>query len=171
MVHLWHGRVREAERDLSAALLQFRALGERWATMMVLAALAELAHLRGDHAAAAAPMDEALRLAEELGSAIDMADLLRTRGEGRLAAGDPGGAEADFSRAATLARRAGAPEEEAAARLGLARVAHGRGDAARARELVDRALDECPSGWFTADTTRAELLRLSARIAEAQGDD
>ena len=51
------------------------------------------------------------RLVEELDSAVDMADLLRARGDGGLAAGDLDGAHADFEEALRLAsprRRAGA---------------------------------------------------------------
>lgn len=77
-----------AEPDFAAALTGFRAIGERWGTMLSLSGLAELAVWRGDPAAAIEPIGEALRLATELGSTVDVADLLRGRGEGRLSAGD-----------------------------------------------------------------------------------
>jgi predicted ATPase/DNA-binding SARP family transcriptional activator len=168
---LFHGRVEEAEREIAASLAGFRAIGERWGMMLALAATAEFADGRGDHAAAAAPMDEALRLAEELGSTVDMADLLRTRGDGRVFAGDVEAARADYERSAALARRSGATEMVAAAHLGLAEVARRRGDLAAARRWCAQALAECPTGWFSADATRFGVLVASGRVARDEGDD
>ncbi|MFC0529417.1 BTAD domain-containing putative transcriptional regulator [Phytohabitans kaempferiae] len=167
---LFHQRRAEAEVEVATSLAHFRALGERWGMMLALSATAEFADMRGDHAAAAAPMSEALRLAEELGSAVDIADLLRTRGDGRLAADDREGARADFERAAALARRAGATESVAAAHLGLAEVARHAGDLATARRWCEQALAECPSGWFSADATRFGVLLALGGISEAEGD-
>ncbi|MEU4424718.1 BTAD domain-containing putative transcriptional regulator [Actinoplanes sp. NPDC024001] len=73
----------EAEADFASALAGFRKLGERWGTMLALSGVSEMAIWRGEPAAAIEPMDEALRLAGELGSTVDVADLLRGRGEGR----------------------------------------------------------------------------------------
>ena len=42
--------------------------------------LGELAAWQGDPETAGAHMDQAMRLAEDLGSAVDQADMLRTRG-------------------------------------------------------------------------------------------
>jgi predicted ATPase/DNA-binding SARP family transcriptional activator len=168
---LFHGRVEEAEREIAASLAGFRAIGERWGMMLALAATAEFADGRGDHVAAAAPMDEALRLAEELGSTVDMADLLRTRGDGRVFAGDLDVARADYERSAVLARRSGATEMVAAAHLGLAEVARRRGDLAAARRWCAEALAECPTGWFSADATRFGVLVANGRLALDEGDE
>ncbi|GAA4444914.1 BTAD domain-containing putative transcriptional regulator [Phytohabitans houttuyneae] len=171
LMQLFRQRVDEAAREIEGALAGFRAIGERWGMMLALAATAEFADGRGDHAAAAAPMDEALRLAEELGSTVDMADLLRTRGDGRVAAGELERARADYERSATLARRSGATEMVAAAHLGLAEVARRGGDLATARRWCAQALAECPTGWFSADATRFGLLVAQGRIAQAEGDE
>src|SRR5690606_9245172 len=89
---------------------------------------------------------------------------------GALAAGDHAGAQADFEEALALARRAGAPELVAAARYGLGELARRRGELAAARRLAERALAECPVGWFVADGTRLEIMVLLGRIAEDDGD-
>jgi predicted ATPase len=170
LVRMWRGDWEVAARELAAALAGFRELGERWGMMLALAGLAELAAWRGDHPGAVAAMDEALGLADALGSAVDVADLRRTRGAGRTLAGDPAGAEADFRAAMALARRAGAPDTAAAARLGLGELARGRGDLAEARRLCETALAECPTGWFGAEAIRSDVLVGLARIAEAEGD-
>ncbi len=163
------GELAEAERDYAAALEGFRALGERWGTANALAELAALANWRGDRARAAALTDEALQAAGQLDSAEDMADLLCNRAAGRVGAGDLGNAQADYERAAELARRAGAPEKLAEAHLGLGEVARLRGDLDRARRLCETALAECTTGWYGADETRASILIALGRIAEAEG--
>ncbi|MPZ29044.1 MAG: AfsR/SARP family transcriptional regulator [Micromonosporaceae bacterium] len=163
------GQLAAAERDLTAALAGFRALGERWGMMLALSGLADVAGWRGEPAAAIAPMDEALRLAGELGSTVDMADLLRARGSGRVQAGDAAGARADFQQAGELARRAGAPEVRAAAQLGLGELARRAGDLPEARRCYDAALATCPTGWYSADMVRAEICAGLGRVAEADG--
>jgi predicted ATPase/DNA-binding SARP family transcriptional activator len=171
LMQLYRQRGGEAAGEIERALAGFRAIGERWGMTVALAATAEFADNRGDHAAAAAPMDEALRLAEELGSTVDMADLLRTRGDGRVAAGELDEARADYERSAALARRSGATEMVAAAHLGLAEVARSRGDLSTARRWCAEALAECPTGWFSADATRFGVLVANGRIAQAEGDE
>ncbi|MBG0562095.1 AfsR/SARP family transcriptional regulator [Actinoplanes aureus] len=160
----------EAEADFVSALAGFREIGERWGAMLALSGVAEMAIWRGDPAGAIEPMDEALRLAGELGSSVDVADLLRGRGEGRLSAGDLAGAAEDFVRSAELARECGAPELVAAALLGHGAVALSRGDLAEAAGRCQAALDACPVGWYGADGTRMAILVTLGRIAEATGD-
>jgi predicted ATPase len=169
-IRLWAGRPAEAEPMFDAALAAFRSLGERWGMTNTLAALAEVADRRGDRARSVALIDEALGLAEELGSTVDTADLLRLRGDVGVRAGDLDGAAADYRLARSYARRAGALDNLAAARLGLAEVARLRGDLAEARRQAGTGLAECPAGWFTADETRSDLLVALGRIAEAEGD-
>ncbi|GAA2470818.1 BTAD domain-containing putative transcriptional regulator [Streptomyces mauvecolor] len=118
-LHLFHGRVEEAARDLSAALAAFRSLGERWGTATTLAGLAGVSGALGETAAALACADEALVLFEELGCWEDVADLLRERAELLRGAGRLASARADFERALVAARRAGTPAALAAARSAL----------------------------------------------------
>jgi tetratricopeptide (TPR) repeat protein len=137
---------------------------------MALAALAELADLRGDRAASLALTDEALDLAEQLDATPDVADLLCARAQGSVRAGDLAGARAGYQRAADLARRSGLPEALALARSGLGQIARLSGDLAEARRLCEAALAECPRGWYTAEAARASVLIALGRVAEAEGD-
>ncbi|WP_250008714.1 BTAD domain-containing putative transcriptional regulator [Actinoplanes sp. M2I2] len=155
-----------AEREFVRALTGFRALGERWGMMLAHSGLAELATARGDHAAARAPLDEALRLAGELRSQVDLAEMLRTRGDARMRSGEPAGAAADFTESMALATACGAPEVVASSRLGLARLARLQGDPTTARALARTALAECPAGWYTADSVR-ETIRLELAALES----
>ncbi|SNY70058.1 BTAD domain-containing putative transcriptional regulator [Paractinoplanes atraurantiacus] len=159
-----------AEAGFLGALGGFRELGDRWGMMLAQSGLAELAAWRGDHAAALAPMDAAMRLAGELGSVLDEAEVLRSRAEAHLLAGDLGAAAADFERSAERARACGAPELIAAARLGLGRIALLHGDHATARRLCESALRDCPAGWYTADGVRMTILVTLGRVAATAGD-
>jgi predicted ATPase/DNA-binding SARP family transcriptional activator len=169
-MRLWDGQLAEAAQEFAEALAAFRTLGERWGITNAIAALAEIAERHGDRGESVTLIDEAMRLAGELGAVGDSADLLRLRGDGGLRAGELDAAHADYRRAASLARRAGSREVLAAARLGLAEVAMRRGDRVEAHRLAELALAECPTGWFLADATRAEALVLLGRIAEAGQD-
>ncbi|WP_051799601.1 AfsR/SARP family transcriptional regulator [Catenuloplanes japonicus] len=171
MVLLDGGPPDRAEREFRAALDSFRALGERWGTMIALNSLAELDAARGDQDALRERMDAALRLADELGSTVDAADLLRSRAEIRLATGDVDGASADFTRAVALARGCGALELISAALLGLGRLALRRGDRPEAKRLCLAALAECPWDWFSSYGIRVTILALLGRIAAQDGDD
>jgi tetratricopeptide (TPR) repeat protein len=164
------GQPEPAQRELAVALDGFRAVGDRWGILMVLSAMTELAHSRDDHGGSVAPMDEALRLAEELTSTIDLADLLRIRGDGYVRAGDLDRADADYLRALEFARQAGAPEVTAAAYAGLGEIARLRDDLGTARRLCEAALAACPTGWFGAEATRFDILVALGRIAAAAGD-
>ncbi|TDC37589.1 tetratricopeptide repeat protein [Micromonospora sp. 15K316] len=170
LVWLLDGRYDEARAELTAAFDGFRAIGERWGMILALTTLGEAAYRVGDAAAATGPMAQALRLAEELGSALDTAELLRTRADGRLGGGDLDGAETDYRRVVAIAQPAGAPELVAAAHYGLGETARRRGDLDEARRLCEQAMAECPAGWFGAEVVRLAALVALGQIADAAGD-
>ncbi|MFC0097264.1 BTAD domain-containing putative transcriptional regulator [Micromonospora marina] len=170
MVSLLHHRHAQARTDLDAALAGFRALDDRWGMIVTLSTRAEAAYRAGDVASAATPMAEALDLAEQLGSTLDLAELLRTRADGRLAAGDLTGAAEDYRRVRRIAGPAGAPELVAAAYLGLSEIARRDGDPQRARALCERAVADCPTGWFGAEVVRLAALVTLGQLADAAGD-
>lgn len=166
MLERQHDRARS---QFEIALAGFRALGERWGTILSLTSVIDIAYREGDHTSTEA-VDEALGLADELDSTLDMAELLRTRADGRISVGDLVGAGADYQQVVELAVPAGAPELLAAAHYGLGEIARIRGDLDRARELCEQALAECPTGWFGAEGVRLGVLGTLGRIAEATGD-
>jgi predicted ATPase/DNA-binding SARP family transcriptional activator len=159
-----------AEREVGQALSSFRELGDRWGIITSLSVLSDISGHRGDLARAIALTDEALALATELDALQDMAELLSQRAAFGVRAGQHESARADGLRAAELARRAGTPEFAARAHLGLAESARLRGDLSEARRLCERALTECPAGYFSSNSTRVAVLGALIRIAVAQGD-
>ncbi|MBQ1018195.1 winged helix-turn-helix domain-containing protein [Micromonospora sp. D93] len=165
---MWSGQWDRARTALATALDSFRSTGDRWGTMITLGVLGELAAWQGDPEMAGAHMDEAMGLVEALGSAVDQADMLRTRGEIRLRAGDLAAAHDDFAGALLLAQRSGAPEFVASARLGLAQVARLRGDLAAARRFCEEALAGGLTGWYVGDAARAEIILALKEITEAE---
>ncbi|WP_433347384.1 BTAD domain-containing putative transcriptional regulator [Micromonospora sp. CA-111912] len=165
---MWSGEWDRARTALVTALDGFQSIGDRWGSMITFGAIGELAALQGDPGAASAFLDQAMELAEELGSAVDEADMLRTRGEIRLRAGDLAAAQDDFARALLLAQRGGAPEFISGARLGLAQVARLRGDLAEARRLCEAALAGGLTGWYIGEATRSEIILVLEEITEAE---
>ncbi|WFE51485.1 BTAD domain-containing putative transcriptional regulator [Micromonospora sp. WMMD1155] len=165
---MWSGGWDQAGAALATALDGFRQAGDRWGCMITLGVLGELAAWRGDAEAAGARMDQAMTLAEELESVVDQADMLRTRGEIRLRAGDLAAARDDFTAALLLAQRSGAPEFVAGARLGLAQVARLRGDLVEARRFCEAALTGGLTGWYVGEATRTEVMFVLDQIAEAE---
>ncbi|MEU1749458.1 BTAD domain-containing putative transcriptional regulator [Micromonospora arida] len=165
---MWSDQRDRARAALATALDGFRGTGDRWGTMITLGALGELAAWQGDPETAGAHMDEAMGLVEALGSAVDQADMLRTRGEIRLRASDLAGAHDDFAGALFLAQRSGAPEFVASARLGLAQVARVRGDLAAARRFCEEALTGGLTGWYVGEAARAEIILVLKEITEAE---
>ncbi|NUT36710.1 MAG: AfsR/SARP family transcriptional regulator, partial [Hamadaea sp.] len=170
MTWFLHGDLDRADAGIRAGLDGFRPLGERWGTILALSGAAEVAGRRGDHAAAVAHFAEALHLAEELESEVDLADLHAGRGDAHQRAGDLVAADADYAAAVEHGRRAGAPELLSRAYLGQANVARTRGDLDTARRHCLTALAECPIGWFSAEAVRLSTLVTLGRIDEAAGD-
>ncbi|SEG43601.1 Predicted ATPase [Actinacidiphila yanglinensis] len=159
-----------AQHDCTRALEGFRQVGDRWGMITCLNVLADIADYRGELQEAVALLGRALELAEELDSALDMADLLCNRAAYSRRAEEYEAAAAYCERAVELSRRAGSPESLALAHLGLAEAARLSGDLEAARSLCEQALAECPSGWFSSDSARSSVLVALGRIAVAEGD-
>ncbi|WP_405786079.1 MULTISPECIES: AfsR/SARP family transcriptional regulator [unclassified Streptomyces] len=159
-----------ARHECEASYEGFRRQGDRWGMITSLNVLADLADYRGELQDAITLLGRALVLAEELDSALDMAELLCNRAAYSLRVGDHAAATAYCERAVELSRRAGAPETLAMAHLGLAESARLRGDLAAARDLCEQALAECPTGWFSGNSVRSSVLVALGRIAVAEGD-
>ncbi|MEV4398523.1 BTAD domain-containing putative transcriptional regulator [Nonomuraea sp. NPDC049607] len=151
------GRAEESLAAFRRALAAFRAIGERWGTILVLSGLGALASERGDYAASYALSDEALTLARELDARAEMAEALCRRGDALLGMGEPLGGRADYEEAAELARRVGSMDVLAWADLGLAEVALSAGERGLALSLLAQARAECPDDWYSTEDIRNRI--------------
>ncbi|GAA3386426.1 BTAD domain-containing putative transcriptional regulator [Cryptosporangium minutisporangium] len=168
--HLFDGDVAAARANLEESLAGFRALGERWGESMALAELADIADGQGEHERFVVLNDAAMRLAAELGSDEDQAELLCRRATSSLRAGDVAGTEASFRVAAELAARAGASDVLARVHAGRGYLAWLRGDLDEAEREYRLGLAEVTGNWYIADEMRAVLLMGSGWVAYARGD-
>ncbi|MER7505848.1 BTAD domain-containing putative transcriptional regulator [Nonomuraea pusilla] len=167
------GRVDEARARFDEGLAAFRAIGERWGTVLALSGLAALEYGQGEYREAGRLAGEALATAVELGATAEIAEALCVRGDCRLRLADVEGAESDYRAAEEQGRRGGSAESLARAHAGLGEVAMARGDVAAARSWLLRARGECQEGWYSADEIRARVLadlaELDARTGGAGG--
>ena len=169
-----------SEATFERALAGFRATGDRWGMANCLDPLGGFAGRRGAYARALTLFDEGLEYVRELDAPEETSDLLRSRATVLLYRGDTEEAVAHFTRAADLARAAGAPDKVAAARRGLGDAARlsanpsgdantARANTAHARVHYESALEACAANWFSVGETVLILIGLG-RTAAAEGD-
>ncbi len=164
------GEVEQALAHFERSLAAFKAIGERWGTVLVLSGLGSLHQNQGDHRKAHALADEALATARELGAGTEIAEALCRRGDALLSLGDPAGAAADYELAAELSRRYGSMETVAWAYLGMGEVELSRGDVAGAHVLLTRAREECPAQWYSTETTRTRIDAALTEVSRMAGE-
>ncbi|GAA3216666.1 BTAD domain-containing putative transcriptional regulator [Nonomuraea helvata] len=151
------GRTEEAVAHFERSLAAFKAIGERWGTILVLAGLGQLHQQQGDYQVAYALADEALEVAHELGAKTEIAESLCLRGDALHGLGEAEGARADYTLAAELSRRNSSMDILARAHLGLGEVALSLGDLDAARALLTQAHQECPRDWYSTEDTRERI--------------
>jgi predicted ATPase/DNA-binding SARP family transcriptional activator len=157
-----------AEREFRAGIETYRVLGDRWGRIVALPELAAITDLTGDRERSRALTDEALRLAEELDSAEDIADLYCARAQRSLRDGDLAAARADCERAIGRFQDAGVADSRA--RLCLVAVARAAGDPDGARALGEALLAAVVPNWYGGVWLRIQVLVELARVAGAVGD-
>ncbi|MEV4807072.1 BTAD domain-containing putative transcriptional regulator [Nonomuraea sp. NPDC049421] len=167
------GRMKEALADFERSLAAFRAIGERWGIVLVLAGLCDLRLSQADHRGALALADEALEVARELRAYTEIGEALCRRGDALAHLGDLEGARADYREAAELARMKGSMEIRAWALLGLGEAAIADGDLGTARDLLVRAREACPRSWYSTEDTweriETALTRLDTAVEPTGG--
>jgi predicted ATPase/DNA-binding SARP family transcriptional activator len=135
------GKLDGAEDHCRAGLADLRALGEQWGVAMALTQLAEFTEMRGDHAASAAALTEAVRIGREIGVWGDL-----TYVEGRLAviharAGDLDRAYAEIGQVQrAVEARGGRVDTDRWVGFMLAELASLTGDYAKAAWCCEQAL-------------------------------
>ncbi|MEU6719993.1 BTAD domain-containing putative transcriptional regulator [Nonomuraea sp. NPDC046802] len=158
------GRADRAITQFQQSIAEFKAIGERWGTVLAVSGLGSLHQELGEYATAHALADEALTLARELGATTEIAESLCRRADALLSLGDAAGALTDYMPAAELSRRNGSTEILAWAYCGMGEIALSRGELDEGRALLTWADEVCPGDWYSARETRN---RISAGLAEA----
>lgn len=181
LLALFEGDPARAEEHLLPSLAGFTEIGDRWGMAMGLTGLADIAEWTCRREESLDLIDQALELVQTLGTTVDIAELLCRRAQNTLILSERSGAaapamrdrvRADLSRAADLARHAGAIELIGRAHIGLADLARLHGSLTEARQLTEQVLtDLAQSGdWFGLDEIRVAANLTLGWTAYAEGD-
>ncbi|MEV1178544.1 hypothetical protein [Nonomuraea sp. NPDC049784] len=167
LAFLTAGDLAESERQLRLSIERFSSLGERWGMMTAISQLADLMGWLGEGERCVTLMGEALRLAEELGSLEDRAELLCRRADGLIMLGDLEAAMEGCEEALELAT--GAVEATTKAMFGLARLARLNGDRAGARARYED-LSALPEGSYGGGLDQIQAQVALGWIAAEEGE-
>lgn len=129
----------EGEADLTLALAEFRALGERFGISFALSELAGQLAARGELAAACAHYEQAVEVVTEIGAVDDVIQVWSRLAHLHWFLGDADASAAAMAEAERHARRATWPGTLGSLALARAELARWRGDAAGAREHLAAA--------------------------------
>ncbi|MER7014950.1 BTAD domain-containing putative transcriptional regulator [Saccharopolyspora sp. NPDC000359] len=162
------GHPAAAEKDLLAALVEFRAIGDRWGTASSIHNLAELRSQRGDHEGAVDALQESAATLRELRCTDDLVSVQARIGVELLRAGDLEGAKEQLRRAEETGKNA-FPHHRIGALTGLVEVARVTGNHAEAWEHLGRLRELLGDTTMTPQPLR-QLVRLSeSRLHAAEG--
>ncbi len=161
------GDIAAMEDDITIALKDFRAIGERWGLANSLSALATLFTLQGRLDEAETAFEEALELMRLLTSTEDETFLLVRLSDVLLRRGDGVRARELMQRAVDLAEKSGAQLESVFMLSMLGEVERQLGDTEVARAMSDTALERLaalPPAHPAMSHGRAITLALAARL-------
>jgi hypothetical protein len=166
------GNIGEAAAELAGGYAGFQALGDRWGMIVCLGGLAEVAMARGDWAEAVRVLEEGRGYAGEGLSGNWAEMMLMPLGRARAGLGDLDGGRSDLERGVHVAGRIGAHDDEVSGYLGLSDLARRDGDLARARRLLERALEvaESRARQPVMGPVTARTLGKLGCLAEQEGD-
>lgn len=163
----------DADVDITTALGEFRALGERWGIAFALTALAERLAMRGEFARAAGLYEDAAAAVRDVGAIEDVVHIRAQQAQVHWLAGDEEASAAALAEAQRCADRIVWPDALVELAVVKADLARWRGDLTRARQHVADARAvlgagsevEVYVGWVTHDL----LGYLADDLAEARG--
>ncbi len=166
--HAWSGNTAASSRYAGQALELSRQLHDLYGLSSLLSNSAIDKEIAGDWTNAAADYQEALKLAEQLGSLFEQAHIHNLLGTLRLHQGDEATAENHLRCAADLFRRIANPEYLAATLPVLAQLHLRRQDFGAARAALAEAETLATGGGW--DYILPETLTTQAELVLAEGD-
>lgn len=159
----------DADAYLEQALIEFRALGERFGISFALTELADRVAMRGEFAVASGYYEQAVDVVAEVGA---VEDVIRMRsGQARLyrLLGDEDASAAAMAEAARLAERVTWPEALVEVALARSELARWAGDVEEARRQLDLVLTRLGDGAANLSAvTHHQLGYLSDDLGEAR---
>ncbi len=160
------GHTEEGIGEMHRGLTALRATGAGAHRPYCLALLAEAYGHTGQAEEGLSVLAESLDVVEKTGERTWEAEIRRLKGELLLVQSSQNQAEAEacFNRAIDVARRQSAKSPELRAATSLARLWHGQGRAAEARDLLTPLY-----GWFTEGFGTADLKDAKALLDELSG--
>ncbi len=164
------GHAAAAAGHFAVARDKFTAVGDGWGVAGAVRHLGTGHGLGGDHAAAIAALDQAIRFADAAGADDDAAWLRAERGMVLLRAGDPAGARADLASAQTVGHALRSAMVMAFADAALGEVSRHAGDQARAGSLLTAARRRLDAASGVPPRVRLLPLTGLARLAVSRGD-
>ncbi|MGI8664825.1 MAG: BTAD domain-containing putative transcriptional regulator [Jatrophihabitans sp.] len=167
------GDVGATRADTTAALSEFRRIGERWGTASALRAMAQLLTLDGELDHALAAYDEALRLMVEMKSSDDEAFLRTRMADLCLRRGDPDAARVQLRLAQASNEVTGSAIEAVFTLCMRAEVERQAGNLVAARALHEQAvgrLTSVPAAHPVQSHSTVFVHALSGRLALCDGD-
>ncbi|MEV0530539.1 BTAD domain-containing putative transcriptional regulator [Kitasatospora sp. NPDC050463] len=159
------GDLAAARRDGRSAAAAFRELGDGWGELQTVPVLAALAEIEGEYADAEARHGVGLRLAEQLGLAVEASACLAGLGRLALLAGDWERSRLLHERARRAAAEQGHLFGEVLAVMGLALGARRAGDLDDAERHLRAMRDDYPSSTAGRHLIEVEL----GFVAELRG--
>jgi len=159
---------RDSEKHFAAALVEFRALGDRWGTATTLAGLAHMTSTDGDHRRAAGYFEQALAELLPLGAAEDVPEMQARYAYELWMLGEPEKAFATLDEARRAAERVGTDEGRAAVAYHHGEILRSMGEFARARAELVQA-EAVASGYSSAPQWVALITAGLGQIDAAEG--
>jgi tetratricopeptide (TPR) repeat protein len=158
-----------AEADFTAALAEFRTVGERWGISLTLTSLADLAAWRGEFATAIDRYEQALTAITPMMTNEDAMGVRVRLAELRRRTGDRAGGAEDLAAADEEATRRGLPEAITAVAVTKGDFARWDGDLEAARAHLTHAV-AVSRGVTVAPQLRAVSLDSLGYVAALTGD-
>jgi predicted ATPase len=152
------GCEQDGVREICQGLVDYAGTGAEMWLPYFQGLLAKVQLRSGDITEGLHCVDNALERAERTGIRWIEADLLRTKGELLLKAGEPVRAEAAFRRAIAIARHQGTKLFQLRSATSLAGLCEGQGRRAEAHDLVAPLNDQFTEGLDTPDLRDAKML-------------
>jgi predicted ATPase/DNA-binding SARP family transcriptional activator len=167
------GNIAGMRSDAEIALVEFRAMGERWGMASSLGVLAQLKTMESDLVGAVADLEEALALTEQLAGHDDALMLNMRLADLRMRTGDAAGARDAVEQMQSIADAAPSGHQAVFVQVVMGEFARNAGDTATAHALSAKAvarLGQLPAMHPARGHVAAIVLAFASKVSLDAGD-